>query len=274
MLRKFLILSSTLFYLACNNSSSSNSSSTLGADVNAPATINYSVMNVFPHDTTSYTEGFMVHNGQLYESTGYSAEDAPSSKSLFGTVDLRTGRIQPKVEIDKQKYFGEGITYLNGKWYQLTYTTKVGFIYDGKTFKKIGEFTFPSEQGWGLTTDGSYLVMSDGTSNINFLDPNTFKIARILGVTDNNGPVSNINDLEFINGYLYANQWQTNYILKIDPSSGKVVGKLDLTTLATEAQNKYPQSNTLNGIAYDSAAKKVYVTGKLWPNIYEIKFNY
>ncbi|PWT78560.1 MAG: glutamine cyclotransferase [Bacteroidetes bacterium] len=273
MLRKLLIFSSTLFLFACNNSSSSGSAE-LTPEVNAPATINYSVVNVFPHDTTSYTEGFLVHDGQLYESTGYSPEDAPSSKSLFGIVDLKTGKIQPKVEIDKKKYFGEGITYLDGKWYQLTYTTKVGFIYDGKTFKKIGEFTFPSEQGWGLTTDGTHLVMSDGTSNINFIDPTTFRVAKILGVTDNNGPVSNINDLEIINGYIYANQWQTNYILKIDTASGKVVGRLDLSTLATEAQNKYPQSNTLNGIAFDPATNRIFVTGKLWPNIYEIKFNF
>jgi glutaminyl-peptide cyclotransferase len=124
-----------------------------------------------------------------------------------------------------------------------------------------------------LTTDGTYLIMSDGTSNISYVDPTDFKLKKILGVTDNNGPVQNINELEIINGFIYANQWQTDYILKIDPSSGKVVGRLDLSSLTTEAKNKYPFSNTLNGIAYDSATKKVYVTGKLWPNIYEIKFN-
>jgi len=265
----FALLVTAVF--ACNNPSSTTSDSTEPAANETPV-INYSVVNVYPHDTTAYTEGFMVHDGQLFESTGYT-EESPSSRSLFGAVDLKTGKIQTKVEIDKKKYFGEGITYLNGKWYQLTYTTKVGFVYDGKTFKQIGQFTFPSEQGWGMTNDGTYLLMSDGTSNISYLDPNNFKLIKILGVTDNNGPVNNINDLELINGFIYANQWQTNYILKIDPASGKVVGKLDLTSLVNEAKNKYPDSDTLNGIAYDSVSKKIYVTGKLWPNIYEIKFN-
>ena len=238
-----------------------------------PPTINYSVVNAYPHDTTAYTEGFLIHDGQLYESTGHT-DEIPSSRSLFGVVDLKTGKIQTKVEIDKNKYFGEGIVFQNGKVYQLTWKSKIGFIYDAKTFKKIGEFTFPSAEGWGMTTDGTYLIMSDGSSNISYLDPNNFKLVKIVGVTDNNGPVSNINELELINGYLYANKYQTNYILKIDPSSGKVLGRLDFTTLDNEAKNKYAESAEMNGIAYDSVAKKVYVTGKLWPNIYEVKFSY
>ncbi|MBS1604599.1 MAG: glutaminyl-peptide cyclotransferase, partial [Bacteroidetes bacterium] len=183
-----------------------------------------------------------------------------------------TGKITPKVTLDRNKYFGEGIVFLNGKVYQLTYTTKVGFIYDAKTFRKLGEFTFPSKEGWGMTTDGAHLIMSDGSSNINYLDPNTFRLVKVLGVTDNNGPVSNINELELIKGYLYANQWQTNYILKIDTASGKVVGKMNLDGLENDARNKYPGAEVLNGIAYDSASGKVYITGKLWPSIYEIKF--
>ncbi len=193
-------------------------------------------------------------------------------RSLFGTVDLNSGKIAPKVELDRNKYFGEGIVFLNGKVYQLTYTTKVGFIYDAKTFKKLVEFTFPSKEGWGMTTDGTSLIMSDGSSNINYLDPTSFRLVKVLGVTDNNGPVSNINELELINGYLYANQWQTNYILKIDPASGKVVGKMNMDSLVGEARNKYAGAEVLNGIAYDSTTQKVYITGKLWANIYEIKF--
>ena len=154
----------------------------------------------------------------------------------------------------------------------MTYTTKVGFIYDAKSFQKLGDFTFPSKEGWGMTTNGAQLIMSDGTSNISYLDPNTFRLVKVLGVTDNNGPVSNINELELIKGYLYANQWQTNYILKIDTSSGKVVGKLDLGSIVREETNKFPGSEVLNGIAYDSASGKIYITGKLWPNIFEIKF--
>jgi glutamine cyclotransferase len=123
-----------------------------------------------------------------------------------------------------------------------------------------------------MTTDGTYLMMSDGSSNISYLDPNTFRLAKVLGVTDNNGPVSNINELELIKGYLYANQWQTNYILKIDPASGKVVGRLNLESLVEQARNQHPDAEVLNGIAYDSTTGKVYVTGKLWSSIYEIKF--
>ncbi len=274
IMNKRLITAIVLVLLAaCNNKEDKTTTTNAPETDNTPAIINFSVMNVFPHDTTSFTEGFLVHDGQLYESTGH-VEEVPSTRSLFGIVDLKTGKIQPKVELDKTKYFGEGIVFLNGKVYQLTYKTKIGFVYDAKTFKKIGEFTFPSAEGWGMTTDGTYLIMSDGTSNINYLDPNTFKLIKVLGVTDNNGPASNINELEIINNYIYANQYTTNYILKIDASSGKVVGRIDFRTLDSEARNKYPEAKEMNGIAYDSVAKKVYVTGKLWPNIYEVKFSY
>jgi glutaminyl-peptide cyclotransferase len=259
---------------ACTNSSRQDASAAEGdkAPDNTPPAINYIVVRAMPHDTSSFTEGFLFHDGQLFESTGTEPSMPENRRSLFGVVDPKTGKIDKKAELDREKYFGEGIVFLNGKVYQLTYTTKIGFIYDAKTFKKLGEFTFPSKEGWGMTTDGTYLIMSDGTSNISYLDPNTFRLVRILGVTDNNGPVSNINELELIKGFLYANQWQTNYILKIDPSSGKVVGKLDLTSLAESARNKYVGSEVMNGIAYDSTSGKVLVTGKLWPEIYEIRF--
>src|SRR5579871_284212 len=275
MKKKILSLLVIVSAAACTNTDTNNHSTDSNSQANSgePPAINYSVVNALPHDTTSYTEGFLFHNGELYESTGH-AEDAPSSRSLFGTVDLKTGKINTKVELDKNKYFGEGIVFLNGKVYQLTYQTKIGFVYDAKTFKKLGDFTFPSAEGWGMTTDGTYLIMSDGTSNINYLDPNNFKLIKILGVSDNNGPVAAINELEYINGFIYANLYGTNYIAKIDTASGKVVGRLDLATLANEAKNKYPDALEMNGIAYDSVAKKVYVTGKMWPNIYEIKFSY
>jgi glutamine cyclotransferase len=258
---------------ACNQSDSkAGADTTTTAADNTPPLISYTVMKELPHDTSAYTEGLLFHDGQLYESTGTDNNMPDDRRSQFGTVDTATGKIHTKVEIDRKKYFGEGIVFLNGKVYQLTYTTKVGFIYDAKTFQKLGEFTFPSKEGWGMTTNGAQLIMSDGTSNISYLDPNTFRLVKVLGVTDNNGPVSNINELELIKGYLYANQWQTNYILKIDTSSGKVVGKLDLDSIVREEANKFPGSEVLNGIAYDSASGKIYVTGKLWPNIFEIKF--
>lgn len=275
---RFLLISGLLvtFFASCTNSDrpgGPGGENTGGSD-NTPPLINFSVMQAHPHDTASFTEGLLFHDGQLYESTGTEPSMPESRRSLFGVLDLKTGAIGKKAELDRNKYFGEGIAFLNGKVYQLTYTTKVGFIYDAKTFKKTGEFTIPSKEGWGMTTDGASLIMSDGSSNISWLDPNTFRLVKVLGVTDNNGPVSNINELELIKGSLYANQWQTNYILKIDTSSGKVTGRLDLTSLVNEVRNKYPSSEALNGIAYDSTSGKVYVTGKLWPNVFEIKFPY
>ncbi len=279
---------------ACNNNQSDAPAARNQPADNTPPLISYSVMKTLPHDTSSFTEGFLVHDGKLWESIGTDSNMPPNRRSLFGLVDSVTGKISPKAELDRKKYFGEGIVFLNGKVYQLTYKTKIGFIYDAATFKKLGEFTFPSAEGWGMTTDGSHLIMSDGTSNIYYLDPTSttpvetkieyedgnsivktlpsFKLAKILGVTDNNGPDSNINELEMIDGFLYANKWQTNYILKIDPASGKVVGQLNMESVANDAKTKNPALGEMNGIAYDSVAHKIYVTGKLWPNIYEIKF--
>ena len=240
------------------------------ADRNQVAILSYQVLNVYPHDTTSYTEGLLVQDGALYESTGYT-DEVPYTRSLFGTVDLKTGHIGVKAELDKKRYFGEGIVFLKGKVYRLTYKTKVGFVYDARTFKKLQEFTYPSEQGWGMTTDGNYLIMSDSTPDIHYLDPSTFKQVRSIRVMENNTPVDQVNELEYINGYIYANRYTKNYILKIDPASGRVVGKLDLSSLSEQSRNKYPGSMEMNGIAYDSAADKVYITGKLWPDIYAIR---
>ena len=263
----FLLILSSL--ASCNNADRNNTPATSD---NTPPTIDFIVTKELPHDTTAFTEGLLFHNGQLYESTGTDTNMPESRRSLFGIVDTATGKIHPKVEIDRNKYFGEGIAFIGNKVFQLTYTTKVGFIYDATTFKKLGEFTFPSPEGWGMTTNGANLIMSDGSSNISYVDPNTFRLVKVVGVTDNNGPVSNINELELIKGYLYANQWQTNYILKIDTATGKVVGRMNLDSIAGEAHNKFAGAEVLNGIAYDSASGLVYVTGKLWANIYEIRF--
>lgn len=257
---------------SCNNSQDTSTGEKDRPADNTPPIINYTVIGTLPHDTTSFTEGLLIHDGQLYESTGTEPDMPESRRSLFGTVDPKTGKINPKAELDRTKFFGEGICFLHDKVYQLTWKTKIGFIYDAKTFKKLGEFPMPVKEGWGMTTDGTNLIISDGTSNISYVDPNSFRLAKVMGVTDNNGPVSNINELELINGYLYANQWESNYILKIDTASGKVVGKLNLDSLANAAKNKFGGIDVLNGIAYDPATGKVYVTGKLWPDIYEIKF--
>jgi glutamine cyclotransferase len=259
--------------VACNSNDNSSGDKNSGNTGNSVPFINFAVVKYLPHDTTSYTEGFLVHDGQLYESTGYDSS-FPATRSLFGVVDSTSGKINVKAELDKHTYFGEGIVFLQDKLYQLTYKTKVGFIYDAKTFKKTGEFTFPSDEGWGMTTDGSSLIMSDGTANLTFLNPVDFKTVKSLRITDENGVLANVNELELINGFIYANVYQENYIIKIDPSTGNIIGKINLVSLAEEARHKFPGSQQLNGIAYDSSANKIYVTGKLWPNIYEISFSH
>jgi glutaminyl-peptide cyclotransferase len=232
--------------------------------------LDFILINSYPHDTNSLTEGFLIHDGKLYESTG-ARVDFPQTKSLFGIVDLKTGKIETKVEIDRLKYFGEGIAFLNGKVFQLTYRTKVGFIYNANTFKKEGEFVIPSEEGWGLTTDGENLIMSDGTNILTYLDPNDLHIIKIVSVTENGCVKDYLNDLEFIKGFIYANVRLTNTIVIITPSDGKIIGKIDLSSLANEAKNIYVGSLEMNGIAYDSIADGIFVTGKFWPKIYEIK---
>lgn len=241
--------------------------------INETKSIAWSIVNSYPHDVSSFTEGFLVYKGELYESTGAS-EDFPQTRSLFGQVNLSTGKINIKVEIDKKKYFGEGISFLNGKVFQLTYKTKVGFVYDAATFKKLGEFTFPSQEGWGLTTDGKNLIMSDGTNTLTYLNPGSFQVVKTTEVSENGYVKDYLNELEMINGFIYANIWTTNTIVKIDPHNGKVVGKLDLSNLAADAKGIYNGSLEMNGIAYDSIANKIYVTGKMWPKIYEIKFDH
>jgi glutamine cyclotransferase len=259
--------------ISCNNNTSTDDDNNTGTINNSTPVINYALSATFPHDTTSFTEGLLIHDGKLFESTG-SPDDIPQTKSIFGPVDLKTGMIEKKVELNRQKYFGEGISFLNGKVYQLTYKSKIGFVYDAKTFKKIGDFAFASKEGWGMTTDGTSLIMSDGTSLITYLQPGGFKIIKSITVSDENGPVANVNELEFIKGFIYANIYDTNNMIKIDTATGKVVGKLDLSSLANEAKVKYPASLEMNGIAYDSTIGKVYVTGKMWPYIFQIEFNH
>ncbi len=272
MRKAYLILAAITCAVACKNKTETKDSVDTSPPAGLPLQIEYKVLNIFPHDTVAYTEGFLFHHGQLFESTGHTSS-FPSSRSLFGVVDLKSGEINTRVEIDKNKYFGEGIVFLKGRIYQLTDTNHIGFIYDEKTYKKLGNFYYDGE-GWGLTTNGSYILMSNGSSTIFYRDPSSFKVVRSLGVSDNNGPVQNLNELELINGFLYANQWLTDYILKIDTTNGKVVGRLDLARLKTEAKMKNPFSEETNGIAYDPEKNKIYVTGKRWPSIYEIQFNH
>ena len=233
--------------------------------------INYNVSAIIPHDTKHFTEGFLVYNGKFLESTG-SPEEISTAESLIAEVDIATGKVEEKIRLDRTKYFGEGIVVVNNKLYQITYKNQKGFIYDARTYKKIGEFTYPSKEGWGMTTDGKHVIMSDGTDQLSYLLPPEMTVVKNIRVTENDISLNYINELEWIKGYIYANVWQTSDIVKIDPANGKVVGRMDLTSLKNEATASFRYSELLNGIAYDSVSNKVYVTGKMWPSIYRIEF--
>lgn len=232
--------------------------------------IHFQVMHSFPHDTNAFTEGLLIHRNAFFESTG-ATDQLPQTRSLFGILDTTSGKIKVKAELDKNTFFGEGITILNNKIYQLTYTTKIGFIYDATTYKKLGEFTIPSAEGWGMTTDGTYLIMSDGTNKLTYLDPNNLQVVKIISVTENGYARDMLNELEFVDGFIYANIYTTTRIVKINVASGEVVGNIDLTTLAFEAKQAYAGSLELNGIAYDATSNLFYVTGKMWPRVYGIQ---
>ena len=216
------------------------------------------------HDTLAWTQGLLIHDGKLFESTG-------QKQSYIGIVDIKTGKADKKVVLDDQ-YFGEGITVLNNKIYQLTWQTKVGFVYDLKTFEKLREFKYNTE-GWGLTNDNEHLIMSDGTEKLIFLDTATLEPVKTLHVKDQNGFVTKLNELEYMEGFILANQWETNRILKIDPETGSVVGTLDLSQLAQEAKLDNPRADVLNGIAYHPSTKLLIVTGKFWPSTYVLQLN-
>jgi glutamine cyclotransferase len=250
---------------------SRRSSSTENTSPETTPAIHYAVTKTWQHDTSLFTEGFVVHDGKFFESTG-SPSDLPQARSLIGVADTLTGKLDIKVELDRSVYFGEGIVILNGKLYHLTYKNQTGFVYDLSTFKRIGEFRYTNKEGWGMTTDGIRIIMSDGTSALTFLDPESLKPVRTLKVTENGVACEKLNELEYIKGFIYANVWTTNHIVKIDPSSGKIVGKIDLTSLVSDAKNRYQGAEVLNGIAYDAVTDRVYVTGKLWPTIYQIRF--
>jgi glutamine cyclotransferase len=269
-MKRIIVLAALTSFIAggCKNTSPDNEANVSPVNmVPPPATINYNIMAVYPHDTTAFTEGLQWINNSLYEGTGLEGQ------SKLMKVNINSGKAEKSLSIDPA-LFGEGITVLNNKIYQLTYTTHNVFVYDASTFKKLGEFTWPRE-GWGMTTDGKDLIISTGDSNLYFVDPDTFKEKNIVGVTDNNGPVGNINELEYVDGMVYANIYQTDYIVKIDPASGRIVGKLNLSGLLNKSNKPYnPASvDVLNGIAYNPEKKTFYITGKNWPALFELQLN-
>lgn len=221
------------------------------------------VVHAYPHDPKAFTEGLFYLNGALYESTGLEGQ------SDIRKVQLSTGKVLQRRPI-APKYFGEGIVAWKGKLVELTWQTEIGFTYDLATFKPRGEFHYKGE-GWALTSDGARLIMSDGTPQLRFLDPATLAETGRLDVTINGRPLPMINELEWVKGEVLANIWQTNYIARIDPKSGRVTGIVDLSALMQQEQAKGLRIDVLNGIAYDAAHDRLFVTGKLWPDLYEIK---
>ncbi len=237
-----------------NNSNSKNSSEVLPTYI-------YEIVNSWPHDFTAFSQGLIFKNGTLYESTGQ------YGLSSLRIIDLKTGKIKKKVDVPKQ-YFAEGITILKERIFQLTWRSHKGFIYEPNTLQLLGEFSYEGE-GWGLTDDGHSLIISDGTNILRFLNPDTFKIQKIIRVHINDMPLMNLNELEYIKGEIYANIWRTDIIARIDPDSGKTLGLIDLTGLLPVDKRKNKDA-VLNGIAYDQAHDRLFVTGKMWPRIFEI----
>lgn len=233
-----------------------------------PALYDFKVVNTYPHDKSAYTQGLEFHNGFLYEGTG------KKGQSNIRKVELTTGKVLQQKDLDAQ-YFGEGITILNDKIYQLTWQSGKGFVYDLESFEQLKEFPYTkSREGWGLTNNGTQLIKTDGTERIWFINPETLVETSYIEAYTNTQKVEKLNELEYINGKIYANRWQLNSILIIDPTSGKVEGAADLKELRKliiKEQSLDSDDDVLNGIAFDSVTGRIFVTGKHWAKLYEIE---
>jgi glutamine cyclotransferase len=223
----------------------------------------YQVVNSWPHLKSHFTQGLVYHDGHLYESTGQ------YGSSLLCRLDLKSGKVEKKVDVERE-FFAEGMTVFGDKIFQLTWQAHKGFVYDLKSFHRLGEFSYEGE-GWGLTNDHAALIMSDGTNKIRFLDPQSFRVLRSIEVYDHNQPLTELNELEYIKGEIYANIWHSDRIVRIDPATGKILAWIDLTGLRRPEEDGGDGDNVLNGIAYDEKKDRLFVTGKRWSRIYEIR---
>jgi glutaminyl-peptide cyclotransferase len=222
----------------------------------------YRVINTYPHDKRAFTQGLIFDNGSLYESTGQETE------SSLRQVEISTGKVIRQLNLESS-LFGEGITLYKDRIYHVTWTSKVGFVYDKATFNLINKIYYPT-QGWGLTTIGDKIVMSDGTNILYFNEPEMFTVVSRIEVYDNEKKIDSLNELEYINGEIWANIWMEDRIARIDPVSGKVIAYIDLKGLLPEDE-RTRDTDVLNGIAYDKDSKRIFITGKRWPKLYEIK---
>ena len=252
---RFLFLAAALAATACGPAAP--------ADAGSIPEYGYQVVHVYPHDPLAFTEGLFYLNGYLYESTGMEGQSSARK------VRLETGEVVQKHEVPEQ-FFGEGIVAWKGKLVQLTWRTEVGFVYDLNTFETRNEFHYPGE-GWSMTEDGRRIIMDDGTPQLRFWDPDTLREIGRLTVTANGEPVANLNELEWVKGEIYANIWMTDRIARINAKTGKVVGWIDCTGLLSPSDRVEGQTDVLNGIAYDAEHDRLFVTGKRWPKLVEIR---
>ena len=251
---------------ACNDEKETEDPTIAPANTNSVKNIPYNIIAQYPHDTASYTEGLEIYNGKLYESGG------DFKNSFLQVGDLKTGKIDKTHKMGTDSIFGEGITILNGKIYQLTWRTHDVFVYDVKDVTKvIQKFSWPYE-GWGLTNNGTDLILTTGGTDLYFVDPTNFKVKNTVHIHDDNGPVDSVNELEYVDGFVWGNVYTTKDILKINPQTGAIVGKMNFNSLP--GTDSIPnRTEYFNGIAYDSTSKSFFVTGKRWPKIYEVKLN-
>lgn len=240
-------------------------------DPDLPKLMSWDIVREYPHDVSAFTEGLEFYNGFLYESSGqYKTSDIRRS-------DLATGKPELVKKLES-RFFAEGLTVLKDKVYQLTYREGKCFVYNAATLKLERTATFPVAEGWGMTNNGTHLIFDDGTNALHFVDPISFKIVKQLRVRDEKGPVNELNELEMINGFIYANQWKTAWILKIDTATGWVVARADLSTIRERGgippmSSKRNSPEVMNGIAWDKKTNRIFLTGKFWPKIFEVKLD-
>lgn len=265
----FLAISffTSTFFFRCKNGGGKVVDTTEVPPLNPPPPVlGHTIIETLPHDTSFYTQGLTFYKGELYESTG---DPGFRGKSRLMKIDLKTGTLLKSISLSN-KYFGEGITILRDTVYQLTWQQHKVFVYTLNDFKLVKEYNFDGE-GWGITNDGQKLIVSTGSGTLYYYDPSTFKLLTKSSIMEGNSPTYNLNELEYIDGFVYANQYELPYILKIDPAAGRVVAKYDLNDMWKKVKEIDPKVDVPNGIAYDSTTKKIYVTGKLWPELYQIQ---
>jgi glutaminyl-peptide cyclotransferase len=268
-MKKYFVLATSVIFAACTGNDKQPDQDESIKPVPTP-NIAFTILSEYPHDTSAYTQGLEFYKGKLYEGTG----DFKSSSVRI--TDYKTGRVEKKHMMGTDSVFGEGITIFKNKLYQLTWESKIVYVYDVNNIDKpIKTLKWPYE-GWGLTNNGTDLIISDGSPKLYFVNPDDFRLKSTIGVTENGSPVYQLNELEYIDGFVFANVYQSEKIVKIDPASGFVVGKMDFTGIKEKffpGQVIQGRTDYFNGIAYDSATKKILVTGKRWPKMFELKLN-